>query len=134
MRLGENIKAYREKAGLSLRALAEEVGVTYSTISRYENGKATPRYDTLKQIARALGVDSVYYLYGDEDKDEYDRMMAEQQEQISLAKLELYARQLAALQKKEGLLLQAFYELNEEGQQKTVEYTEDLVASGKYAK
>lgn len=53
MKIGENIKQYRQKAGLSLRALAEKCGVDYSTLSRYESGKTTPRYDVLKKIARA---------------------------------------------------------------------------------
>ena len=132
MKIGENIKAYRRKAGLTLRELAEECGVTYATLSRYENGKTTPKYDVLKQIARAVGVDDVYYLYGDEDQDEYDRMMRERNEQITLEQLRIAAKHLATLEKPEGRLLDAFFALNEEGQKKLLDYAEDLVASGRY--
>ena len=132
MRLGENIRAYREKAGLTLRELADAVGVTHATLSRYETGKSTPRYDILKQIARAVGVDDVYYLYGDEDQDEYDRMMRERNEQITLEQLRIAAKHLATLEKPEGRLLDAFFALNEEGQKKLLDYAEDLVASGRY--
>lgn len=132
MRLGENIRFYREKAGLSLRDLADLVGVTYATLSRYETGKTTPKYDVLQQIARAVGVDSVYYLYGDEDRGEYEKMMAERQQQITQNNLKMYAKQLAALNKPEGILLQAFYALGEEGQKALVEYADLLMASGKF--
>lgn len=134
MKLGENIRDYRKKAGLSLRELADMVDVTYATLSRYENGKTVPKYDTLKRLARALGVDSVYYLYGDEDRDEYDRMMQERDEQITLEQLRIAAKHLATLEKPEGRLLDAFFALNEEGQKKLLDYAEDLVASGRYKK
>jgi len=132
MKLGENIRRYRQEAGLSLRELADMVDVTYSTLSHYENGHTVPRYDTLKRLARALGVDSVYYLYGDEDQDEYDRMMRERNEQITLEQLRIAAKHLATLEKPEGRLLDAFFALNEEGQKKLLDYAEDLVASGRY--
>lgn len=132
MKLGENIRRYRQEAGLSLRELADMVDVTYSTLSHYENGKTTPKYDVLKQIARAVGVDDVYYLYGDEDQDEYDRMMRERNEQITLEQLRIAAKHLATLEKPEGRLLDAFFALNEEGQKKLLDYAEDLVASGRY--
>lgn len=132
MKLGENIRRYRQEAGLSLRELADMVDVTYSTLSHYENGRTVPRYDTLKRLARALGVDSVYYLYGDEDQDEYDRMMRERDEQITLEQLRIAAKHLATLGRPEGRLLDAFFALNEEGQKKLLDYAEDLVASGRY--
>ena len=132
MKLGENIRRYRQEAGLSLRELADMVDVTYSTLSHYENGHTVPRYDTLKRLARALGVDSVYYLHGDEDRGEYEKMMAERQQQITQNNLKMYAKQLAALNKPEGILLQAFYELGEDGQKALVEYADVLVASGKF--
>lgn len=132
MKLGENIKKYREQAGMTLRDLADIVGVTHVTLSRYETGKSTPRYDILKKIAIAVGVGDVYYLYGDEDQSEYDRMMRERSEQITLEQLSIAARQLSVLGRPEGRLLDAFFALNEEGQKKLLDYAEDLVASGRY--
>ena len=54
--IGKNIKAYREKRGLSLRALSDLITPKMSAqqISQYENGRCTPKMDTLKKIADAL--------------------------------------------------------------------------------
>lgn len=134
MKLGENIRDYRKKAGLSLRELADMVDVTYATLSRYENGKTVPKYDTLKKIARALGVDSVYYLYGDEDRDEYDRMMQEKAEENELYRFTLSAQRLAMWQHEIGRLVVIYDGLSQDGQMKLIEYAEDLAASGRYKK
>ena len=134
MKLGENIRDYRKKAGLSLRELADMVDVTYATLSRYENGKTVPKYDTLKKIARALGVDSVYYLYGDEDRDEYDRMMQEKAEENELYRFTLSAQRLAMWQHEIGRLVVIYDGLSQDGQSKLISYAEDLAASGRYKK
>lgn len=134
MKLGENIRDYRKKAGLSLRELADMVDVTYATLSRYENGKTVPKYDTLKKIARALGVDSVYYLYGDEDRDEYDRMMQEKAEENELYRFTLSAQRLAMWKHEIGRLVVIYNGLSQDGQSKLISYAEDLAASGRYKK
>jgi transcriptional regulator with XRE-family HTH domain/mannose-6-phosphate isomerase-like protein (cupin superfamily) len=54
--VGEGLRAHREEAGLSLRALAREVGVSPSLISQIEHGKATPSVGTLYAIVSILGV------------------------------------------------------------------------------
>jgi transcriptional regulator with XRE-family HTH domain len=46
----------REKAGLSLRTLAERAGVDFSTIYRIEAGDTVPKFDTLEKLAKALGI------------------------------------------------------------------------------
>lgn len=43
--------------GMSIRALAEIVGVSKSTIVHIESGKFSPRYDIVERIAEALGAD-----------------------------------------------------------------------------
>jgi transcriptional regulator with XRE-family HTH domain len=53
----DNIKKYRERAGLSQKALADRLGVNQSLIARYEIGIGSrPPADTVKAIADALGV------------------------------------------------------------------------------
>lgn len=59
--LGERIKRGREAAGLSLRALAERVGVSAMAVSKYERGLSTPSSDVLLGLARALGVRVEYF-------------------------------------------------------------------------
>lgn len=53
--LGENIKKIRERAGLSIRKLADISGVSKSVISEIESGKSQkPRYETISKLAIAL--------------------------------------------------------------------------------
>ncbi len=56
MTLGERIKLGRKSSGLSLRALAEEVGVSAQAISKYERDQDVPSSGVLLRLARALGV------------------------------------------------------------------------------
>ena len=50
------IKAARENAGLTIRAMAEKTGLSTATIQHAESGKAVPRVNTLEKIANACGV------------------------------------------------------------------------------
>lgn len=54
--MGERIRAERERQGISLRALARDVGVSASMISQIENGKSRPSVSTLYAITTALGL------------------------------------------------------------------------------
>lgn len=54
--LGQRIREERVQRGVSLRALASEVGVSASMISQIENGKSQPSVSTLYAITTALGV------------------------------------------------------------------------------
>ena len=54
--MGLRLRQAREKAGLSLRALADRAGVDFSTIYRIEAGDTVPKLDTLEKLAKALGV------------------------------------------------------------------------------
>jgi transcriptional regulator with XRE-family HTH domain len=54
--LGDHIRDARLRSGLSLRALAAEVGVSASMISQIENSKTQPSVSTLYAITTALGI------------------------------------------------------------------------------
>lgn len=55
--LGDRIKLARKARGLTLDAVAREVGVHKSTIQRYEkNEYANPKLPVIESIARALAV------------------------------------------------------------------------------
>ncbi len=56
-KLAEKIKWYRERAGMSQRALADVLKVDKGTIWRAEQGDSWPDYKTLEGIAGALGVE-----------------------------------------------------------------------------
>lgn len=57
----ERLKRAREAAGLSLRALAEQVNVSHAAIKKYEDGTITPDSSQLIKLAKALGVRSEYF-------------------------------------------------------------------------
>ncbi len=59
--IGERIRQARKASGLSLRALAEKVGVSAMAISKYENRQSTPSSGVLLNLAQALGVRTEYF-------------------------------------------------------------------------
>ena len=56
--IGENVKYYRKKLGLTQAALAERLGVSPVNISQIETGQRRPNMDTVQSIALALGIDA----------------------------------------------------------------------------
>ena len=54
--VGERLREHRSDAGMSLRELARQVGVSPSLISQIEHGKATPSVATLYSIVSILDV------------------------------------------------------------------------------
>ncbi len=59
--IGERIQQARKASGLTLRALAEKVGVSAMAISKYENNQSTPSSGVLLALAKALGVRTEYF-------------------------------------------------------------------------
>jgi transcriptional regulator with XRE-family HTH domain len=66
MSLGTRIQDLRRKRGLTTRELATGVQVTSSLISQIEHGKTSPSLDTLRRMAKALGVPLTYLLLEDD--------------------------------------------------------------------
>lgn len=54
--VGDRIREYREKCGLSQDELAELASIHRVTLARYESGKIDPGSQALARIANALGV------------------------------------------------------------------------------
>lgn len=50
MDLSSELKEVRVKCLLSQSSFAKELGVSFSTVNRWENGKAIPNYQALKKI------------------------------------------------------------------------------------
>lgn len=59
---GPRLRAARESAGLSQRALADRVGIAQPHVSAMEADKMRPALDTLARMARALGVTTDHLL------------------------------------------------------------------------
>lgn len=49
----------RKARKLSQRQLGEQIGLSQKHISEIENGKISPRYDTVLEVLRVLGLDLV---------------------------------------------------------------------------
>jgi len=52
--IGQRIKALREELGISREQFSNEVGITLSAVSMYENGQRIPRDEIKVKIARVL--------------------------------------------------------------------------------
>lgn len=64
MSFGKQMRLRREALGLSRAELAEELGVSPSAISNYENGLSSPKEDILLKLFDALQVDPNYLFRG----------------------------------------------------------------------
>ena len=64
MSFSERLKKARTQKGFSKSELAEEIGVHYSQIGRYENKGAIPSGDVLQKITNILEVSADYLLNG----------------------------------------------------------------------
>jgi transcriptional regulator with XRE-family HTH domain len=60
--LGPRLKAHRVARGLTLRQLAERVGVAFQTLDAWESGRAAVTWDRLQAWADAMGVDAILVL------------------------------------------------------------------------
>lgn len=110
------IKAAREIAGFSQKELAKIIGVAPSTFNGYESGNHDPKSELLSKIADACNV-TVDFLLGRNCAGE----SAPGQDPLETNPLRT-------------TLLQNFDQLNQEGQERLVETSDDMVSSGKYIK
>ena len=64
MEFGERLRELRKTRGLTLRALAEGVGVDFTYLSKIENGKVgyLPGADTIRGLAEVLEADPLELL------------------------------------------------------------------------
>lgn len=68
---GERLMIYRKRAGLTKKMLAQMVGISVSTITKYENDESHPNVDMLTDLAMALDVSVMKLLtsFGDPAKE-----------------------------------------------------------------
>lgn len=67
--ISKNITKYREDAGFSQRELAQQLGITPSRISNWEQGANCPTIDILFEVCRALhvSINDIYGVYPDSE-------------------------------------------------------------------
>lgn len=115
MTTGERIRQLRIQHQMTQEELGAKVGVQKAAIYKYENGLIVNlKRSTLEKLAIVLETTPTY-LMGLED-DENDSSI------------------LSELTPQQSALLSSFDQLNEEGQQKAVDYVDDLVLTGRYKK
>jgi transcriptional regulator with XRE-family HTH domain len=54
---GALIAELRNKEGLGIKAIAPRIGITYTYLSKLENGHATPSVDVIRRLARYFKYD-----------------------------------------------------------------------------
>ena len=97
---------------ISQNKLAEMTGITQSSISDWANGKYKPRQDKVYLLSEALKVSPAYLLGYSNNKNSDQNATKNDNSKID----------------------RLYNQLNDEGKEKVITYTQDLVDSGKYAK
>ena len=123
MKLSEFITNYRAKNGLSQRQFAQRCGISHVTISYIEKNlnphtgnPIVPTLPMLNKIAAGMNLTIDDLL----DRVEDFRVSMADNEDLLLTP--------------DQKLLSLYNDLNEEGQEKLLDYADDLVSSGKYIK
>lgn len=119
--LGERIYNLRKARGLTLEQVGQAVGVGRSTVRKWENGIiANMRRDKIKRLASALGTTPSYIMgWTDDPLDDG---------------LGYLSPTMPAWSPALKSLAESLEKLNEEGQEKLLDYATDLVVSGRYIK
>ena len=63
-KIGDNIKQYRQMAGIKQGDFAKILGITSTTLSRIERGKGSIKMDTLKKISEKLEIPLEKIIFG----------------------------------------------------------------------
>lgn len=106
---------------MTQKELSDLTGITPSSISDWLRGKYEAKQDKIDIIATSLNVSQAYLMGYDVPKVN------------NIKKLTKVSNQNSGLTTNQEKIIELFSELNEEGQEKAIAYTQDLVDSGKYA-
>jgi transcriptional regulator with XRE-family HTH domain len=71
---GSRLRALRRASKLSQRQLGERIGADSPVIANYENGRAAPRVDRLRDLASALGVSPADLVPGESAASSLERL------------------------------------------------------------
>lgn len=68
IRIGQAVKEYRQKNGISLKQMGEQLAISPQAIHKWEQNITYPDITMIPRIAALLGV-SVSYLFGEEQNE-----------------------------------------------------------------
>jgi len=69
--LGDRIRKARESAGMEQKHVAEEMGVSAGSVSKWEGNQRKPSIDTIRKLSRFTNVD-ILWLLGINDVGDVD--------------------------------------------------------------
>lgn len=78
------LNKYRLLRNLTMEQLAEEVGKTKSTISKWESGSRSPKIYEIEEIAKYFGIEPQTMMFGDSSKIQliYDKLNSTRQNKV----------------------------------------------------
>lgn len=124
MTFSQKLHNKRIETGLSIEELAEASGISVSEIKNYEYGISKPKNENqIQMLAKALNT-------------EYFNLLTDDTSAIKVADSGFNGNPISDSKKShsENLLISNFNSLNKQGKDKLLEYSDDLVCSGKYLK
>ena len=153
--LGKIIRDFRYKKGFTQKDLAKKAGISVSAIQQIEYGKLRPKIETLLKIFNILGLDCDIWdgdgSYSSTYSEEYKQTLYQSASLKSHKRYHLYINldldsiDLEDVETRNKWFDESFYKpfnslisnfnaVNEEGQQKIVEYSNDIAENPKYKK
>lgn len=77
MTFGERLLEYRNKIGISQEKLAEKIGVTRQTISKWETNQSVPDFDKILPLCEALGITTEELIKGEKNNNKEQECIEE---------------------------------------------------------
>ncbi|MBD5553933.1 MAG: helix-turn-helix domain-containing protein [Roseburia sp.] len=134
--VGNKIRYFRNKKGITQKALADLIGKTESSIQKYECGSTEVPFSVLEKIAKALDIEILFLL-----DDEYLESASAYFMEKGDTKLSTLLYDLASLNKQLVVNIDANYmqilntlfsKLNDSGKKKALERLEELIEIPRY--
>lgn len=143
----ENLKAMRIEQGLTQQKLADILNVSQNAIHNWENGKREPNREVIDKIAEVFHTSPVSLIWGSEIGNTWQNLI-DAKEEARNSSTETLKQLLSAIKSiiiendnanifteiPEEDLLYYFWILNNDGQQKVIEYAGDIAENPKYRK
>lgn len=73
--IGNQIYKYRTMEGLTLKELADKVGVTEGAVSYWESGKSSPHMPKIVVMAKIFNIDPSSIIFGEPNSDDKDEII-----------------------------------------------------------
>lgn len=119
-RIQASLNRYISSSGYTQKEIAEKLGVSKSSVTNWLKGKNSPDANLVMPICNLLNI-TVGQFYGEEETSPSTAEAAPGEEQAKADPLR-------------STLLRNFDQLNQEGRERLVETSDDMVSSGKYIK